>query len=401
MEWMLTPLDILSVVPRWYVGACFGTVFFLYYLRDAVKLPTIACAPGKFRQFLEDNVPILKEKFWPTLWCFESRAQTVLASLLRSQLLPEILYRREILRLSDGGQVALDWLEDGCAPKSPIVIILPGLTGASQADYVKTLVRAANKLGLRVVVFNNRGLGGISLKTPRTYCAANCEDLSAVIHHVQTLNPNVPLAATGISMGGLILGNYLAAEELAARKKFVAAMVISVPWNVFKGSESIEKPFLNLMLNRHLCEGLCKLIEGAEELGIDVPWDMNEIRKSRTIREFDANFTVKQFGFKDVFDYYSQATLHNKLHKIAVPLLCLNAADDPFQPLDAIPVEAANNSKNVAMVITARGGHIGFLEGIMPAYQTETQYMSRLFSQYFSAVFREETGFFNLLDKAD
>ncbi|GBP01434.1 hypothetical protein EVAR_71234_1 [Eumeta japonica] len=53
----------------------------------------------------------------------------------------------------------------------------------TQAEYVKCLVFAAQQSGLRVVVFNNRGLGGIELKTPR-YCASNCEDLSEVVRHV-------------------------------------------------------------------------------------------------------------------------------------------------------------------------------------------------------------------------
>ena len=60
--------------------------------------------------------------------------------------------------------MALDWLEDGCSDKAPIVIILPGLTGESQAEYVKCLVNSASRIKLRAVVFNNRGLGGISLK---------------------------------------------------------------------------------------------------------------------------------------------------------------------------------------------------------------------------------------------
>jgi len=56
--------------------------------------PILACSNGKFKDFLLAHVPILREKYWPTLWCFESRAQTVLASLLRSRLLPNIKYRR-------------------------------------------------------------------------------------------------------------------------------------------------------------------------------------------------------------------------------------------------------------------------------------------------------------------
>lgn len=117
-----------------------------------------------------------------------------------------MLLNREILRLQDGGQIALDWSMHGCSENAPIVIILPGLTGGSQSEYIKFLVTAANQKGIRCVVFINRGLGGIELKTPRLYCAANCEDLSEVVNHVHKSHPYCLKGATGISMGGLILG---------------------------------------------------------------------------------------------------------------------------------------------------------------------------------------------------
>lgn len=109
-------------------------------------------------------------------------------------------------------------------------------SGESQAEYIKCLVIAANRIGIRTVVFNNRGLGGISLKTPRLYCAANCEDLSEVMNHVYSLNQNNKIGATGISMGGLILGNYLAEHSDEAKKILTAAKIISVPWDVCKGN---------------------------------------------------------------------------------------------------------------------------------------------------------------------
>lgn len=104
--------------------------------------------------------------------------------------------------------------------------------------------------------------------------------------------------------------------------------------------------------------------------------------QSKTIKEFDALFTSKQFGYAHVDDYYSDATLHNKLHYITVPLLCLSAADDPFQPLEALPIKPAEESTHVAFVITARGGHIGFLEGWWPSSKDE--YMGRLFVEFFT-----------------
>lgn len=136
-------------------------------------------------------------------------------------------------------------------------------------------------------------------------------------------------------MGGLVLGNYLSRHSEEARKIFTACLIISVPWDVQKGSTSIEKPYLNNLLGKHLTSRLCHTLSKYEILNKsrhDI--DFDTILKSKTIKEFDANFTSKHFGYKDVDHYYSVATLHNKLDKIAVPLLCLSAADDPFQPLE-------------------------------------------------------------------
>jgi predicted alpha/beta-fold hydrolase len=52
-------------------------------------------------------------------------------------------FYREILCLNDGGEVALDWLEKGCAQDAPIVIILPGLTGCSQVIYFVSKLSAS------------------------------------------------------------------------------------------------------------------------------------------------------------------------------------------------------------------------------------------------------------------
>lgn len=69
----------------------------------------------------------------------------------------------EVLRLSDGGQVALDWAELDGSQQRPVLLVLPGLTGGAQADYVRCLVAAARELGAHCVVFHNRGLGGLPL----------------------------------------------------------------------------------------------------------------------------------------------------------------------------------------------------------------------------------------------
>lgn len=392
----LPSLGVVDILPRWYLAAFVVSGYVIYYVREVVKVPRLECAPGEFRSFLEQKVPILKEKFWPTIWCVESRAQTIIANMFREKLAQHVNYNREILDLADGGQVALDWLEDSCPVNAPVLLILPGLTGSSQAEYIRCLVKATSRSGFRTVVFNNRGLGGVQLKTTRLYNACNGDDLCEVIKHVKAKYPHVPLAATGISMGGLVLGNYISRRGKSVRSQLAAAMLISVPWDLFKACESIEKPGLNMMLNKHLADLLCQTLKKQDHLD----WgDLDDTFKSRTIREFDSKFTCKAFGYSDTNEYYTDATLHTKLHQFQIPTLCLSAADDPFQPLEALPIEEFKKCKNIAAVVTARGGHIGFMEGILPpSYQGKDDYMERILCQYFGAVFRDGG---KLLDKLD
>lgn len=67
--------------------------------------------------------------------------------------------------------------------------------------------------------------------------------------------------AVGVSLGGILLSNYLSQEGEKARNKLVAAMVISVCFDCFKGTESLEKYGMNRMLNRHLASCLVDSIK--------------------------------------------------------------------------------------------------------------------------------------------
>lgn len=120
-----------------------------------------------------------------------------------------------------------------------------------------------------------------------------------------------------------------------------------------------------------------------------------------------------QFGYKTCEDYYRDASPGKKLPQTAVPILCLNAADDPFSPhhsksnvtpslpgfpwhptdvlagnssspLTAFPLTTVQDLPNVALLLTAHGGHIAFLQELFPRGEG---FMERVFSQYVQAAF--------------
>lgn len=66
--------------------------------------------------------------------------------------------------------------------------------------------------------------------------------------------------------------------------------------------------------------------------------------------------------------------------------------------ISGIPVEAANKSSHVAIVVTARGGHIGFMEGMFP---TNTYYSDRLYGQLVKGIFSNLEAMKKLKKEAD
>lgn len=49
---------------------------------------------------------------------------------------------------------------------------------------------------------------------------------------------------------------------------------------------------------------------------------------------------------------------------------------------------SAESLENLAILVTVKGGHIGFLEGIWP-FGNQNEFMFRIIDQYFSSIFKD------------
>ncbi|EIE22712.1 AB-hydrolase YheT [Coccomyxa subellipsoidea C-169] len=291
--------------------------------------------------------------------------ETILASRLRRS--PALdPYARRILRLPDGGSVALDFEDfehvQDLPQDAPVVILLPGLTGGSHDSYVKYMVRACRRKGLRAIVFNSRGTSDGPVTTPQFYSASFTGDMRAVVKEVQSLFPDSALLAAGWSLGANILVRYLGEE--GPKTPISAAISMCNPFNLVMCDDNFHVGF-NRIYDRNLAASLCNIYKRHEHLfeGIGGDYQLDLAANCKTIRDFDDAITRVSFGWPSVDAYYAGSSSSLSVPNVAIPLLCIQAEDDPIAVKGAIPYEALADNPNCALVVTPGGGHLGWAAG--------------------------------------
>ncbi|GMR31245.1 hypothetical protein PMAYCL1PPCAC_01440, partial [Pristionchus mayeri] len=372
------------------IGAIPAALFL--YSRFVSQKPTVYVKVGtKWAETLR-KIPAMHETYTPTWWCPFGWAQTIARELFRD--LPRLDWEREMMRYPDGGQSALDWLH----PKdeqlredqtTPIVVFLPGITGSTHtAAYLLHAAVEVHARGWRIAVANGRGAGGVELLTPRFYNAgtAECtEDLGEVLKKVSAQYPDAKKFACGFSLGGMILWNYLATCETPEDARVDSAMVVSSPWHSMKTTESLEEPFNCFIFNKGVLRSCLNVIQPFKEM-FKGKIDWEHVMASETMRHFDARFIAPLAGCASVEEYYTTTSLAPKVDRIPVPTLTVNAADDCFSPTHSIPFDDVCRSANVAVCLTAHGGHTAFMQAANPNHPG---FIEKLIVQYGDAVFSE------------
>lgn len=90
--------------------------------------------------------------------------------------------------------------------------------------------------------------------------------------------------------------------------------------------------------------------------------DLDAIKSSKSVREFESYLSRVTFNYPTVDDYYSDSSCITRLQDVRIPLLCLNATDDPFAGALPSPAQMQANP-NIIFCLTKSGGHLSFFEG--------------------------------------
>jgi len=289
--------------------------------------------------------------YTPVAWLPGPHLPTVWASTCRHAPAPPL--ETERLELPDGDFVDLAWTP---RPADRVVIVLHGLEGNLQSRYVRALMTALDGTGYRGVLLQFRGCSGEPNRLDRSYHSGDTGDLAYLVDWLERRFGVAPFAAVGYSLGGNVLLKWLG--ERGAGAPLATAVAVSVPFDLAACADRLEEGFSRVYLRRLLAsmqnKYRRKFATRPSPLAID------DIRRLDTFWKFDDAVTAPLHGFCDAHDYYARSSSRQYLPHIAIPCLIIQAIDDPFVPVRALP-QVTELAPATTLELAAHGGHVGFV----------------------------------------
>jgi predicted alpha/beta-fold hydrolase len=215
--------------------------------------------------------------------------------------------------------------------------------------------------GLLGVGMNFRSCSGVPNLRPRFYHSGETTDLAFVLSFLQTRFSGRSMGVVGYSLGGNVLLRYLGEQEDAAPPHLLAAVAISVPFDLTEGTACLERGAMGRIYSGYFLRSLIGKVRAKAEL-LGPLLDLDRVFASRTVRDFDQSVTAPLHGFVDAWEYYREASSAPVIPQIRVPTLLLHALDDPFLTASAVPFQAVAENPWLLGAFTERGGHVGFVE---------------------------------------
>ena len=248
---------------------------------------------------------------------------------------------------------------------APVLMLMSGIAGGSHDKYLKHFLRRAHNAGYRCVAFNCRGTSDSPLTTPQFYSASFTGDVRAVVDELAMRWPGAPLFAVGWSLGANILTNFLGEEGKSA--KLAGAVAMCNPFDLNACDNALQEGFFGAVYSRSMAANMRKLFAPHAHLFAGLPnYDRTRVESAKTVRDFDEAVTRVTFGFPSVDAYYDASSSRRLIGNVKVPLLVVQAKDDPIAVRSAVPRDTIRNAApdaNVILVETESGGHLGWSAG--------------------------------------
>lgn len=271
----------------------------------------------------------------------------------------EINYNRKRIITEDYDFLDLDFASIG---SNKVVILIHGLEGSSESNYIKSLAKVLNDQNYDVVVLNLRGCSGGPNHLLSSYHSGKTDDLKEVISHLIKEYAYNEINIVGFSLGGNITLKYLGEQGKHISSLINAAVVISVPCDLEGSSRALgqfsNKPYMIRFLWTLKKKAYGKLAKFHHSQLL-----IENVRKAKNFYDFDNAFTAPAHGFANAIDYWNKSSSKQFIPYIRIPTLLISSLDDPFLSKSCFPVFEAKENSFFNMELMRYGGHVGFNMG--------------------------------------
>jgi len=244
--------------------------------------------------------------------------------------------------------------------KKPLtLIVVHGLEGSSESQYMIGVARRGLAAGMNVVLMNQRNCGGMDHCAPTLYNSSLSADVAAVARHIVENDGVSQFVLAGFSMGGNLVLKLAGEWGSEGPPEFRAVAAVCPAMDLAASADALHEP-VNRIYEYYFLLQLFRRFRGKVKL-FPKDFDAARLRGVSSLRLFDDRITAHYCGFAGADDYYARAAASNVVDRIAVPALIIHAANDPFIRVQAETRQRIAKNPNITYIETDDGGHCAFL----------------------------------------
>jgi len=249
--------------------------------------------------------------------------------------------------------------QPGKSKAVPVVVIVHGLEGSSDSNYVLGIADKAVQRGFHAVRLNQRNCGGTEALSPTLYNSGMSADYRAVFEELSNGDGFEQIFFAGYSMGGNLVTKMAGEFGSAVPRALRGAGVVCPALDLGACADALNRAE-NYLYQKHFVSGLMSRYARKQKLFPD-RYPQNGLRPVRTVREFDDFITAPQFGYRDAQDYYDHVGAKRVAANVRLPLLMITAQDDPFVTYASFLAARISDNPAIQFVATTHGGHCAFI----------------------------------------
>ena len=341
---------------------------------SGAALPKLIYHPqGIFAQLIPE-LNTLQRKYLPTPWLSNAHAQILYFDLFKRHRIQLKYDEIEHLTMQDGGVTAIAWYGKQLSPTTPTIVVMHTLTGSPET--MRELVQDLHEYtGWRIALCLRRGHANLPLPVPKINILGCIQDLQEQIAHIQAQYSDSALYAVGSSAGTGLLVRYLG--EAGASTPFKAAFALSPGYDSEEGFARVH-PWYSKIMTKKLFKAFIQPYSTTWQ------WtNLEPLLKAKTLAEFEKCY-FNMAGFQDYASYAQAVNPIYVMQDIKIPLIVLNAEDDPICHIDNLNPHKQKlaNMPNILVITTQKGSHCLFYQGFSKTQSWATRLIADYFSHY-------------------